>query len=122
MKTITELVEEKPVPTIRGILIDPINQKVEEVKLHEEMMMQHMYEYMDCDIIERIVSPDCSLQINLDEEGLFKAEKAYFFFYPTMYIYPDPFVGKAIVTGYDFTSLPENITLEYIKANIEFAA
>ena len=122
VKKITDLVNESTAETIRGILIDPINKTCEEVKLHKELMMQHMYELMECDYIERIVDRSHKMQINLDEEGTFKPNNQPFIFYPTISVYPDPFVGKAIVTGYDFTSLPENITLDYIKANVEFAA
>lgn len=120
MSTITELVEKENVATIRGVLIDPANKTVEEVKLHKDMLFQHMYELMDCDLIERIVSENRKLQINLDEEGLYKSDNKLFIFYPTISVYPDPFVGKAIVTGYDFESLPEDITLDFIKASIEF--
>lgn len=120
VKTITDLVNESKAETIRGILIDPAHKTCEEVKLHKELMMQHMYELMECDYIERIIDRSHKMQINLDEEGTFKPNNQPFIFYPTTSVYPDPFVGKAIVTGYDFESLPDDITLDFIKVHTEF--
>lgn len=109
---------------LRGVLIDPTNKTIQEIYLSsdEDQMLKDMYKYMDCDMIERVVSRENDLQINLDEEGCFKENNDAFFFKLTFPQYTNPYVGKAIITGYDFTSLDEKITIDFIKANTQFLA
>lgn len=109
---------------MRAILIDPIIKEIKEIQLevdeNNEPTLESFYKHMECDLIERIVAGNKTLQIVLDEEGTFKSGNKLFMFYPTKSVYPEPFVGKAIVTGYDFTELPKNISLEFIKSQTVF--
>ena len=109
---------------MRAILIDPKLEEIKEIQLEtdedNEPTLESFYKHMDCDLIERIVAENGKLQIVLDEEGTFKSGNKLFMFYPTESVYPEEFVGKAIVTGYDFTELPEDITLDFIKSQTEF--
>ena len=106
---------------MRVLLIDPTHKTIEELHLNEDQVLKELYKAMNCSIVERIVSADRKLQIVVDEEGAFKENDA-FLFLPTFSVYTNPYVGKAVVMGYDFTSLPEDITIDYIKANTKFLA
>jgi len=60
--------------TLRGILIDPVEQKIEEIQLQKKDLFEQLYKLVRCDLIECATRHllGTPMYLFFDEEGRFK--------------------------------------------------
>lgn len=80
---------------MRAILIDTVSYKVLPIELNDKDPMQHMYDIIGCDLVERVTLPNGD-DVWVDEEGWvsFKNRGGFLLTNPKT-----PLAGKAVVVG-----------------------
>lgn len=79
---------------MRAILIDPFKQEVKEINLDKENLLQELYNTIGCSCVEKVYIAR-SIDIIVDEEGLYKETPA-FQFGPQMILH-----GRAVIVNVD---------------------
>ena len=105
---------------VYGFLIDPQAQKISRIEMPADLRgnLDTMYQVIGCELVEVAYINDQRDGVFVDEEGLLKPQK-YFFFIEGGH---QPLAGRGIVLGCDEEgeTIAPTVTLDWLRANVSF--
>lgn len=107
-------------PAIYGFLIDPASNSISRLEFPTgKRVLDVMYEAIGCDLVEIVYLNGERDGVFVDEEGLLKPQKDFFYIEGTH----QPLAGRGVVLGCDSegeTISPAAVTLDWLRANVSF--
>ena len=108
-------------PLKRAILIDPCNKEIKEIQIRMNTTLDDFYKYMNCELVQFLISLADGFVIVVDEEGSFKPNNPMFeIALKRSPYYEARLFGKTIITGLESTALKDSVTVEHIRALIKW--